>query len=144
MSATPNTLNLSVENVTVRYSNGHEALRETTFDLSGGSICALVGVNGSGKSTLLQIIAGTLQASAGTVDVTGRVAALLELGSGFDPDFTGHENIYLNASILGLTKEDIIISYIGFENFAMDIEEIQNKEIKKSKDFFLWKISTQH
>src|SRR4051794_18067005 len=80
------------------------ALREVTFDVSRGETFCVIGENGSGKSTLLQIVAGILAPSAGDARVHGRVAALLELGSGFNPEFTGRENVYLNASILGLSR----------------------------------------
>jgi len=67
----------------------------------------VVGANGSGKSTLLQMICGTLTPTTGSIQTDGRVAALLELGSGFNPEFTGRENVYLNATVLGLTKAEI-------------------------------------
>jgi lipopolysaccharide transport system ATP-binding protein len=83
------------------------ALRGVEFSLRRGETLGIIGRNGSGKSTLLQVIAGTLTPSEGRIQVQGRVAALLELGSGFNPEFTGRENVYLNASILGLTKSQI-------------------------------------
>lgn len=82
------------------------ALKSVSFETRPGEVLALLGRNGSGKSTLLQIIAGTLQPSGGHVAVAGRVTALLELGSGFNPEFTGRDNIYLNAAILGYSKEE--------------------------------------
>ena len=83
------------------------ALSDVTFDVPAGSMWALVGHNGSGKSTLLRCIAGIYQTTAGTIDVSGRMSALLELGSGFHPDLTGRENVYLNAAILGLTRAEV-------------------------------------
>ena len=78
----------------------------------------IIGLNGSGKSTLLQLLAGTMQPTTGKITVKGKVAALLELGSGFNPQFTGKENIYLNATLLGLEKEEIDESYDSIVRFA--------------------------
>ena len=94
------------------------ALQDVSFELHRGQVLGIVGVNGAGKSTLLQLIAGTLQASSGSVQTKGRVAALLELGSGFNPEFTGRENIYLNAAILGLSKQEIDERLSGMIEFA--------------------------
>src|SRR5688572_23880918 len=88
------------------YHQDFWALKDVSFNLPRGQTMGIVGQNGSGKSTLLQIIAGTLTPTAGNVAVNGRVAALLELGAGFNSDFTGLENVYLNASLLGLSKEE--------------------------------------
>lgn len=99
------------------------ALTDISFRVRKGESVGIIGRNGSGKSTLLQIIAGTLRPTSGEVSVKGRVAALLELGSGFNPDFTGRENVHLNATILGLTEEEIaqkfdaIVAYSGIEEF---------------------------
>lgn len=83
------------------------AVRGASFEVYKGETVGIVGRNGSGKSTLLQMICGTLNPTSGSLQVNGRIAALLELGSGFNPEFTGRENVYLNAAVLGLTKEQI-------------------------------------
>lgn len=83
------------------------ALKNVSFECHAGDSVGIIGRNGSGKSTLLQLLSGTLRPTEGEVVVSGRVAALLELGSGFNPEFTGLENVYLNASILGLTKKQV-------------------------------------
>lgn len=94
------------------------ALRDIGFEVRKGETLGIVGRNGSGKSTLLQLIAGTLTPTTGEIAVRGRVAALLELGSGFNSEFTGRENVYLNASILGLTKEQIDQRFDAIAEFA--------------------------
>ena len=105
------------------YYSDFYALRDINFTVRKGSAVGLIGMNGSGKSTLLQILAGTLTPTIGQVHINGRIAALLELGSGFNPEFTGRENIYLNCSILGLTKAEIdarledIIAFSEIEAF---------------------------
>ncbi len=83
------------------------ALRDVSFSIAPGEVVGVVGRNGAGKSTLLQMVCGTLQASTGELAVRGRVAALLELGAGFSPEFTGIENIYMNAAILGLSRAQV-------------------------------------
>lgn len=83
------------------------ALKGVSFTIARGETVGIVGRNGSGKSTLLQLICGTLAPSQGDIEIRGRVAALLELGAGFNPEFTGKENVYLNASIMGMTDDEI-------------------------------------
>jgi ABC-2 type transport system ATP-binding protein len=135
---------ISVENVSKRFiirkekslkerlvnfgrSNLHKedfyALRDVSLDIQSGSTVGLIGPNGSGKSTLLKLIGGILQPNTGQVRYRGRIAALLELGAGFHPDLTGRENVYLNASILGLSRQqidrhfDAIVDFSGIEQF---------------------------
>ena len=91
--------------------NTFVALNNFSIKIEKGDAVGIIGLNGSGKSTLLQIIAGTLQPSLGKVKVFGKIGALLELGSGFNPDFTGKENIYLNSKILGLSKKEVDQKY---------------------------------
>ncbi len=105
------------------------ALRNVSFEVRRGETFGLIGRNGSGKSTLLQMICGTLNPSEGSVTVNGRVAALLELGSGFNPEFTGRENVFLNAAVLGLTHEQIVSRFVAIENFA-DIGEFIEQPVK--------------
>lgn len=94
------------------------ALKDVSFDVFKGETVGIIGRNGSGKSTLLQIIAGTLNPSSGNVSVTGKLAALLELGAGFNPEFTGRENVYLNGAILGFSREQMDQKFAEIEQFA--------------------------
>lgn len=94
------------------------ALRDVTLQIKRGETVGIVGRNGSGKSTLLQIIAGTLTPTTGEGEVSGRLAALLELGSGFNPEFSGRENVYLNGAILGLSRTEIDARFSEIESFA--------------------------
>ena len=105
------------------------ALRDINFEIKQGESLGIIGRNGSGKSTLLQLICGTLTPTEGIVNKKGRVAALLELGSGFNPEFTGLENIYLNASMLGLTKEETNNKIDDILAFA-DIGDYINQPVK--------------
>ncbi len=105
------------------------ALKGLTFDVPKGQTVGIVGRNGSGKSTLLQIICGTLAPSVGTVTVRGRISAVLELGSGFNPEFTGRENVYLNASILGLSGDDIDSRFDSIVEFA-DIGDFVDQPVR--------------
>ncbi len=94
------------------------ALKDVDFKIKKGSTFGIIGENGSGKSTLLQIIAGTLQPTMGSIALNGRVAALLELGAGFNPEFTGRENVYLNAAIMGLSQKETTRKLPEIERFA--------------------------
>ncbi len=105
------------------------ALRNISFEIERGTTTGLVGPNGCGKSTLLQIISGTLEPTTGSVHHTGRVAALLELGAGFDPEFTGAENIYMNAALLGFTRREAERLFPEIERFA-EIGEFLYQPVK--------------
>lgn len=111
------------------YFTEHWALRELSFHVERGETLGVIGRNGSGKSTLLQLICGTLTPSQGNINVKGRVAALLELGSGFNPEYTGRENIFLNASVLGLTREETINRLDDILAFA-DIGDAVDQPVK--------------
>jgi len=112
-----------------KYYKEFWACRNISFDVIKGETIGIVGSNGSGKSTLLQMICGTLTPTSGSINVNGRIAALLELGSGFNPEFTGHENIYLNGSILGLSNAEIKEKYNDIVKFS-DIGEFIHQPIK--------------
>jgi len=99
------------------------SLSDVSFELGRGEILGVVGRNGAGKSTLLQLVCGTLAPTSGEISVKGRVAALLELGAGFNPEFTGRENVFLNAAILGVPEDEIrarfddIVEFSGLRDF---------------------------
>ena len=111
-----------------QYFRDFAALKGVSFEVPRGQTVGIVGRNGCGKSTLLQIICGTMQPSAGSVAVNGRVAALLELGAGFNPDFTGRENVYVNAAILGVTRSEIDDRFEQIASFA-DIGEFIDQPV---------------
>jgi lipopolysaccharide transport system ATP-binding protein len=105
------------------------ALKDVSFEIKKGETVGIIGRNGSGKSTLLQIICGTLSPTSGSIQTNGRIAALLELGSGFNPEFTGRENVYMNASVLGLSNEEIDQRFDDIAAFA-DIGEFIEQPVK--------------
>jgi len=105
------------------------ALRDISFEVKKGETIGIIGRNGSGKSTLLQMICGTLSPTSGSITTHGRIAALLELGSGFNPEFTGRENVYMNASVLGLSQEETDARFDDIAAFA-DIGEFIEQPVK--------------
>lgn len=112
------------------YFREFEALKHISLSIPKGRTVGLVGSNGSGKSTLLQIVCGTLAPTAGEFSVDGRISALLELGAGFNPDFSGKENIYLNAAILGLTREQTDEKYESIVAFSGLLEHHLQQPVK--------------
>ena len=105
------------------------ALKDVSFEVKKGETVGIIGRNGSGKSTLLQMICGTLNPTGGTIQTNGRTAALLELGSGFNPEFTGRENVYLNGAVLGLTNDEIDNRFDDIASFA-DIGDFIEQPVK--------------
>lgn len=105
------------------------ALNEVSFEVKKGETVGIVGRNGSGKSTLLQLICGTLNPTHGSIVTNGRIAALLELGSGFNPEFSGRENVYLNAAVLGLSRAETDARFADIEAFA-EIGEFIDQPVK--------------
>ena len=105
------------------------ALKDVSFKIKKGETVGIIGRNGSGKSTLLQMICGTLNPTGGGVKVNGRVAALLELGAGFNPEFSGVENVYMAASLYGLSKEEVDQRFEAIATFA-DIGEHIHQPVK--------------
>ena len=101
-----------------RFHTDYWALRDVSFEVQRGETFCVVGENGSGKSTLLQICAGVLEPTSGTTNVNGRVSALLELGSGFNPEFSGRDNVYLNGAILGFSNKEMDRRFAEIEEFA--------------------------
>ena len=112
-----------------QYFREFKALNNVSFEIKKGETVGIIGRNGSGKSTLLQMICGTLFPTSGSVQTNGRIAALLELGSGFNPEFTGRENVYMNAAVLGLSKEEVDTRFDDIVTFA-DIGDFIEQPVK--------------
>lgn len=112
-----------------KYYRDFAALKGISFEVRRGETVGIIGRNGSGKSTLLQIVCGTLQPSSGSVEINGRLAALLDLGAGFNSDYTGRENVYLNAAILGLARYEIDQRFDAIAGFA-DIGEFIDQPVR--------------
>jgi teichoic acid transport system ATP-binding protein len=111
------------------FSENYTALKEIDLKIPKGQTIGLIGENGSGKSTLLQLICGILKPTNGSVSVIGKISALLELGAGFNPEFTGKENVYMNGAIQGFTKEEMDVRMPAIESFA-EIGDFIHKPVK--------------
>ncbi|MBX3678148.1 MAG: ABC transporter ATP-binding protein [Rhodocyclaceae bacterium] len=112
-----------------RYHREFTALKDVSFDIRKGETVGIIGRNGSGKSTLLQLVCGILMPTAGTITVTGRVSALLELGAGFDPEFTGRENVYFQGALMGFSKAEIDSRFDCIKSFA-DIGTFMDQPVR--------------
>lgn len=112
-----------------RYHQEFTALRDVSFDIQRGETIGIIGSNGSGKSTLLQLVCGVLKPSNGTISVHGRVAALLELGAGFNPEFTGRENVYFQGAIMGIERSALDARLQAIQAFA-DIGEFFDQPVR--------------
>ncbi|MCY9657471.1 ABC transporter ATP-binding protein [Paenibacillus chondroitinus] len=109
-----------------KYHREFFAVNDVSFDIKKGETVGIIGKNGSGKSTLLKMITGVLTPSSGNIQINGKISALLELGAGFNPEYSGRQNIYLNASMMGLTKEEIenkVPSIIEFADIGPHIDQ---------------------
>lgn len=140
VNQTANALGLSKRNESHQYYREFWALHDVSFQVHRGEAIGIIGKNGSGKSTLLQIIAGTLMPTAGDVSASGRITALLELGSGFNVDFTGRENVYLNASILGMRLIEMKNRFDEIEAFA-DIGDFIDQPVRTYSSGMLMRLA---
>ncbi|MCF5517846.1 ABC transporter ATP-binding protein, partial [Pseudomonas sp. PA-3-6E] len=113
----------------MQYYREFWALKDVSFVVKRGETVGIIGRNGSGKSTLLQMICGTLNQTRGSIQTYGRIAALLELGAGFNPEFSGRENVYMNGAVLGLSKEEIDQRFDDIAEFA-DIGDFIEQPVK--------------
>ncbi len=112
-----------------KFHTDYWAVRDVSFEVERGETFCVIGENGCGKSTLLQMCAGILAPSSGTVETHGRIAALLELGSGFNPEFSGRDNVYLNGAILGFSEKEMDKRFPEIEAFA-EIGDFINQPVK--------------
>lgn len=113
-----------------KFHHDFHALNDVSFTVKKGQTVGIIGQNGSGKSTLLKLISGVLQPSSGNLKVNGRISSLLELGAGFNPEFTGRENVYMNGALMGFNKEEMERRFPDIEAFA-EIREFIDQPVKK-------------
>jgi len=119
------------------YHHDFYALNDISFEVKKGETVGIIGKNGAGKSTLLKIITGVLTASSGTAEVKGKIASLLELGAGFNPEMTGFENIYFNGTLMGFSKEEMDAKVDNILEFA-NIGEFIDQPVK----MYSWNVRT--
>lgn len=112
-----------------QYHREFAALNDVSFDIKKGETVGIIGRNGSGKSTLLQLICGILKPTAGSLQVRGRISALLELGAGFNPEFTGRENVFFQGTIMGIPRDEMCRRFDGIARFA-DIGEFLDQPVR--------------
>lgn len=110
-------------------NNEFWALQDVSFSIQKGDVLGIVGVNGAGKSTLLKVVSGVLKPTTGTVQVDGKIAPMLELGAGFDPELTAHENVFLNGAILGYSKDFLESKYEEIVAFS-ELQEFMEVPIR--------------